>query len=519
MLKRFLAVMVIASALIASVGCANKEKESSALIPVNKTGYPVVSEKITLTAMGQTNSLLPDDWNDLLMFKEMEKMTNIHIKFILIDAGSYNERKNLAFASGDLPDFFFKGVLSPQDEMSYSSQNVLINLAPYLEYAPNFNKCLEEYPEVMAAITLNDGKIVSLPQFNDVARDRAEKLWINQKWLDKLGLKVPATTSEMYDVLKAFATKDPNGNGENDEIPMSLVGNHHIKQYLSAFGLLYDFYVDDNGKVVYSPVTEQHKEGLKWLRGLYSEGLMDNESFTQTHEKIAAKGSGQEEILGSFISMGAILQVGEERHADYRLVPPLKTDDGKQVWVGRDRFGKGTFAITNKNKYPEATMRWVDILYSEEGGRLVRAGIENETFKFFDNGTWDYIVPENSTRSAYQNTIGTNAGAFTPMRQPVDFMRKEADDINMLIDSEMDKLTPFLRVPYPQVYLNDEDQKLINTLSVDLGSYIDQFIARGITNDLDIDAEWNGYIERLNRMGLDKYLEIYQKAYDGYTNK
>ena len=46
------------------------------------------------------------------------------------------------------------------------------------------------------------------------------KIWINQTWLDNLGLDVPTTTEELYTVLKAFKENDPNGNGIQDEYPL-----------------------------------------------------------------------------------------------------------------------------------------------------------------------------------------------------------------------------------------------------------------------------------------------------------
>ena len=50
------------------------------------------------------------------------------------------------------------------------------------------------------------------------------KLWINTQWLDNLGLEMPTTTEEFYQVMKAFKEQDANGNGDlNDEIPLSTV--------------------------------------------------------------------------------------------------------------------------------------------------------------------------------------------------------------------------------------------------------------------------------------------------------
>ena len=43
-----------------------------------------------------------------------------------------------------------------------------------------------------------------------------EGLVIRKDWLDKLGLSMPTTLDELYDVCYAFTFKDPDGNGKND---------------------------------------------------------------------------------------------------------------------------------------------------------------------------------------------------------------------------------------------------------------------------------------------------------------
>ena len=38
-----------------------------------------------------------------------------------------------------------------------------------------------------------------------------------------------------------------------------------------------------------------------------------------------------------------------------------------------------------------------------------------------------------------------------------------------------------------------------------------------ITGELDIEKDWDAYLEQLQTMGVDNFLEIYQKYYDEYT--
>ncbi|MFQ9681080.1 MAG: hypothetical protein ACLRZH_14235 [Ruthenibacterium lactatiformans] len=52
----------------------------------------------------------------------------------------------------------------------------------------------------------------------------------------------------------------------------------------------------------------------------------------------------------------------------------------------------GVAVITTANKYPEATMRWLDYFYSEEGTVLCRLGIEGESYEVVDGSTSCWIT-------------------------------------------------------------------------------------------------------------------------------
>ena len=65
-----------------------------------------------------------------------------------------------------------------------------------------------------------------------------EGLVIRKDWLDKLGLTMPTTLDELYDVCYAFTFKDPDGNGKNDTYgygAFSVVGTWNMTE--KNFGL------------------------------------------------------------------------------------------------------------------------------------------------------------------------------------------------------------------------------------------------------------------------------------------
>ena len=85
------------------------------------------------------------------------------------------------------------------------------------KYAPNIKAYFDENPDQRKALEWIDGKIYYIPCIGD--GDVSMGWFIREDWLDNLGLEMPKNVDEYYNVLKAFKTQDPNGNGIDDEIP------------------------------------------------------------------------------------------------------------------------------------------------------------------------------------------------------------------------------------------------------------------------------------------------------------
>lgn len=190
-----------------------------------ETTMPIVEEPITMTMMIGLDTSRGYDPADNAVFKYLEEVTNIHWDFIVVDRSSWTERLSLMWASGDMPDMIYNGV-SGNDLLLYTG-TLILDLKPYLEeYAPNFWNLYQNNADVRLAVDLPTGKIGSFVWTNMEIEAGAgqcpnEILYINQQWLDALGLEMPQTVDEYYETLVAFRDKDPNGNGEQDEIPLA----------------------------------------------------------------------------------------------------------------------------------------------------------------------------------------------------------------------------------------------------------------------------------------------------------
>ncbi len=486
---------------------------------LNLEGFPIVKEPITLKLMG-VKQAIQGPWEDLYFFQKMEEMTNIHFEFDTPSADVYTEKKNIAFASGDYPDLFFGGSLSDTDEVTYGeNQKVLIPLSDLIEtYAPNFTAYMEENPDVRSAITHPDGEIYALPHVVQIMHCLTPVNWFNSEWCERLGLSVPTTTDELYTVLKAFKDEDANGNGDpNDEIPLSGTGALR-SGVLGAFGLVGNGVEVVDGVVRYNPITENYKAYLEFANKLYAEGLLDNETFTQTEQQLKAK--GVEMRLGMFQHAAPWLVCPPERDDDYSALLPLTSPvNDTQVCQLYNTVGRGTFAITSTNEHPEATMRWVDYLWTEEGNDLVRFGEENVHWKWTDETKTAYvkIVPDGMNAEEFRGgQITPDCGTPLPVEENARLWALEYNDkppYTWKLNERAETLRPFAKTPFPQVYFNQEQSERLAILNTDIQSYVEQMEARFITGEEPL-SNWDTYVETLKQLNVDELIQLHQEVYD-----
>lgn len=489
--------------------------------------FPVVKEPITLKLMG-ARAATQGEWEDLKFFKVIQERSNIKLEFVTVPSENWEERKNLAFASDNLPDIFFGVTLSANDETTYGPQGYLLPLEDLIDqYSVNFKALLAKQPTVKQDITTPDGHIYTLPYVNDMPRDLTEKIWFNKAWTDALQIQVPTTTDELYTVLKAFKDGDPNQNGDNtDEIPISLKDlsdPRDLRLLMSYWGLTVDpgtYIANKNDTLVFAPNQPAFKDFLLFMNKLYAEGLLDAESFTQTNEQLKAKGKQDVQVLGAFVNAGAFLVVPEAQNEHYIALAPLKTPEGTQEWIKLNPVRPGAFAIT-KNADEEkavAALRMVDWVYSSEGALVLMRGIENEDYQYTnaEKTQCKLIIPEGfSNFEEYRAKMLTpNSGSRTPgigaFTLPVVYNPLN-DWINQQVDAN---LVPHWKQPLPLLYFSADDQKKIASIGADVKAYVVQSMARFITSDLNIESGWESYLSDLDRMGIKDYMAIYQAAYD-----
>ena len=530
-LSKVVAIVVSMMLSVSFVGCNKTEKTTSKSGEevggnFNPTGYPIVNEEITIRAFTQIDPQ-SKDFNEMKILKDLKEKTGINVVYECISGSIWNEKKNLVLASNELPDIFLGGGLSDSDVIKYGSQGVFIPLEDWIDqYAVNIKKVFEEDPSVKKSCTAADGHIYTLPYVDGYEpEDVTNHMFINKTWLEKLGLSVPTTTDEFYDVLKAFKEKDPNGNGEKDEIPFTYrVGNVYNGDFSlsGAFGVLdgpEHVMIKDN-KMVFSPMEEGYKEYIQWTQKLYSEGLIDKEIFTQDQGQYLAK--GKMDVVGGFVIYSSDNMVGEERaDKDFTVLQPLEGPNGDRLW---GRYVKGIrphkVAITKENQNVEATIRWIDEFFDEEFGVESHLGEIGKVI-LKEGDKYKVATPPEGVTAA-QFKFENSAGPFAP-----GIVSKEVYRNCLIQNKSAERKTKAYELydefatqsPLPIMSFTNAQLNEIATIKADIDTYVEEMKAKWITGQSNIEKDWEDYKNTLKKMQVDRYVELYQEAYDLYQKQ
>jgi putative aldouronate transport system substrate-binding protein len=501
--------------------------------------FPIVEEKVTLTVLIGGNPAV-EDFNTNSFTKWYEEKTNVHAEFEVLPVKGGDEKLNLILSSGDYPDIIMSAGLSASQIMSFGSEGMFIPLNDLIEeHGFEIKKIFEE--ESMAyvkdVLTFPDGNIYAMPDINECYHcSMAQKLWIYQPFLDALGLEVPKTLDEYRDVLRAFKTQDPNGNGKADEIPLAAATSGWHAQ-LPGFFMCSFIYCDNNrnmvikdGKIDVTFNKPEWKEGLKYLRDLYAEELISPESFTQDGDQYRQMGENPDiPILGSAVGghSGVFAQFyGESgRWLEYVIVPPLQGPEGTKPTCFYDPYMTGfDTVITNKCAEPVVAFKWIDGMYELEAmlrsifGRLDqewRWATDDEIGLHGEAGLYKLLVPWTET---VQNECWYQSG---PQARTAHFRLSEVYDPEQPLEKilfDATKLYEPYRPDYtevlPPLVFSEEQSSELADLEATILDYVKQMNARFITGDADLETEWETYLKTLEDMNLERFIQIYQDAYD-----
>ena len=508
--------------------------------------FPIVDKPVTLKVFQSAHPNV-ENYSTNHAVKWLEQKTNVHIEWMLASAADASQKLTLllaANAKSDMPDVFLTGLGRGIVE-AYGVQGVLMDLTSLIDnYTVNIKKLFAENEKIAAMYKCYDGKIYFLARYYETVHVRhSQKMWMNMKWLERLGLKVPETIDEFYNVLKAFKENDANGNGDpNDEIPyIAYQGGYNagLPNYImNAF--VYNpvsnskLYVE-NGEVKVTYTQDGWREGLRFYKRLYEEKLMDNESFSMTLEQakaLAAAPTGNRvgTVVGGTIG---IFNMSDPTIFEFETIPPLKGPTGLKQSPLEFWQPSPFFFISSYCEHPEVAIRWADAQFYDCIPDLKSGNLEWLNWWYGEEGVgwaraqagevgftgkpaiykWLFNWGENQNTHLYE-TFLINMKAEWKELMAIE-MGSGYNQEKILYDSTIKNYIPYeVDKTLPSLSLPEEDAIEIAELETNLITYYQEMMAKFIRGEADIDRDWDAYLKELDNIGLKRYLEILQEAYD-----
>lgn len=378
----------------------------------------------------------PADWKALQIIRQK---LNIDLRLSALPSSETDQdvKINASAAGNTLPDIFMirrdpfinvarVGVIAPVDE-----------LYPLM---PNRTKI--HYDDDSRGFTTINGKSYGLASPGTIAKN--EGMLIRKDWLDKLGLAVPVTLNDYLNVMKAFTTGDPDGNGRADtygygafiEINNFEEGlGRRFDPFFGAFGLAGTWNLAKNtpGLNVRKPA---YFEALAFIKQMIDEKVIDP-NWT-SYNKDDFRAAWKQGRFGIMREQNAAF-AAENNYASFDknfpkgewivIDPPLGPEGRQSVGVYTQAYR--IYAVSTKaikaGKGP-VIAKLLEWMSSNEGYFLLGWGEEGVNFVFDENGVptvqgipdsgKGFTVPEMQPYTQLRNMVYYNSEIELLARYP-----------------------------------------------------------------------------------------------------
>ncbi len=487
----------------------------------NAEGYPIVNDEITLKVMFAGDSMIAPE--EMPAVQRLDELTGIKTEWEVINMADWDTKLNLMFASGEYPDVIIAPMATVDDEEYGVTQKLLIPLDDLIEeYMPNYTSRRDmEKDDPTISLTASDGQKYSVGYLVAQNINTNQHYFINQEWLDALGLETPTDMDSLTEVLRAFKTSDPNGNGEADEVPLEMgldTGFYSVRYILPLFGIPCDqdkwIYIDDNKQVQFTATQDGFRKCMEWLNMCYTEGLIDAEVLSQDGNTIETKLAGGN--VG-FFSAWRLISMGWEEGVAKSSVFWMPDTETTSCYRCLEIAKPGAF-ITVTNENAEATVRWLDAMLETEMMFSLYYGEKDATngtgWTYNENGKIDVL---NDNTVEVRNYLDANAMFWAPAKyisETFNMPEQRIEKTNYCLKSDEAGIIQKYSNDYLDMApLTSEQLQSITLTETDINNAVVENIAGFVTNGVT-DESWNSFVSLFDGMGVSDYVQMYQDAID-----
>lgn len=361
----------------------------------------------------------------------VEELIGTKIQMNWVPNVNYEDRMNVTLASNEIPEVMVIGNKSA-GFLNSAEAGAFWELTDYLDDY----EYLSQYNEGVLNNSSVNGNVYGIYRGRDIMRSTAI---IRKDWLENVGLDVPETVDDLYDVLHAFTYDDPNGTGEDDTVGLILPTWYGSIDTLQVWFGAPNRWGEQNGELVPDFTTDEYMEALQFTRNLVEEGLVNRDFTTLSPDDwnntlFNGRGGVIIDVYSRAMQINNLFvdDAGDDHEdGDYyvEITGTLLAPDGNEYGYPTDGYA-GFLAIPKTSVQTEEELHevltYLDILCSPDGLNLLNHGIEGVSYEIDQDG---YLVPleteEAQALTPYlMNQISMYGEGMLEMRQDGELAKK-----------------------------------------------------------------------------------------------
>lgn len=440
--------------------------------------------------------------------------TGVELDATIVHSDNLNQTVSLAMAASEPYDIMRVKAFGHYD---YIDSGLVMPLNDLIDqYGPNLKKVISQ--KAWDAVTV-DGKIYAIP-YENVANKYMS--FIRVDWLENLGFEVKDTytLTEMKEILTAFSTKDPDGNGENDtyghvgyQIPYPV----SVYAFAGAFGGTPNhYYMNENNEFYFFNVSDGMRATMEYLHELWVAGALDPEFFVIGQDKAKVKtANGKAGFYSGWWSCTQDLantgMVELNPDIEVKLIN-VTSDDGTVTGMPDTGFMSCEYLISSKCKNPEKAIQFLDFLASEEGLMLSKFGILDKDYTVTEDGGVVRFDETGANLSVLRMIINDlELDARTVVKPAADAPHIEQQKYI----AKLEQYNPANRNLYVNVFYGLPTPIEVSDYKSDLDTHLNTSIVNFVTGVTEINDEtWNQYVADWYRKGGEAVLQAWADAYN-----
>ena len=494
---------------------------------------PLVDEDVSLTLWYTTPPILFDyisDLSELYVYQELTKRTGVGIDFENISFFTAAEKFGLMLASGDYTDILVNSAsnFSAYGGLDWAvSEDIIVPLTDRLDDAPVYKQAIQDSGREKDFYT--DGG--NLCGFYQIAANEplvSTGYLIRQDMLDGVGAELPTTFDQLEDALTAIVDQydvemgiyiNEYGGGPSQGLGIVVINEMGQPQFTQT-----------DGKVRLGLYDDALKTYLEYMSRWYQKGIIYKDYISLRIGQFDPETKMMSGASACAVCDYDRIHIYKESSTepDFRLTGMLTPvlNEGDVCQLAQEEAYVNTmmsWLITTgcTDEEIDAAIKLCNYFYTDEGSLLLNYGTEGYTFNYDENGkpVLSDLILHNPDGMAMNFALGIYVVQSGPMfkdfdRQYVDLYEGEEETLHYWTDNQ----TREGHLP-SSLSLTVEESSRYSAIMSDVMIYANESINRFIMGELNLEEDYDNYLETMKSMGVEDAIAIYQAALDRYNER